>query len=398
MRILYVTTTFPVLTETFLQREVRAFREHGVELSVISLHRGESDFEGLPVTLFSKWRLLSLFWKLPWVLLTRWKSVRSILGPMWTKLPANPMNMWENLLGFGAAIVMEKEIRRIDPDCIHCVWTCAPAAFGWLEKQLTDKPFTTGAHAYDIFEDGGDWFLSEKLASASLVHVSTQVAEERVAEVCDRSKIELVRRGINNFPNYKNLREDRSCLRIISIARLVEKKGFPFQLEVYKELSKRGIAFEAEIIGEGPLRQMIEDRIQELNLGASVRLAGRLSQEETLERLQWADVFVHTGIIARSGDRDGLPNVIPEAMASGAVVLATPVSGVVEAVIDCETGALTNAAKSDWADVLERVIGDDEYVAALRNGGRAWVEENFNARINSGRLLKRIKAAIDYSA
>ena len=398
MRILYVTTTFPVLTETFLQREVRAFREHGVDLKVISLHRGETEFEGQSVTRFSKWRLFTLFWQLPMVLLTRWKAVRPILGPMWRKLPANPMNMWENLLGFGAAIVMEKEVRRFDPDCVHCVWACAPAAFGWLSKALVGNPYSMGAHAYDIFEDGGDWFLEEKLSDASLVHVSTTVAEERVAAFCRKGKIALVRRGMNKFPVFKELRENRTPLRIISIARLVEKKGFPFQLSVYKELSDRGITYEALIVGEGPLRSDIEESIRRSGLERSVSLAGRLSHEETLERLQWADVFVHTGRIAKSGDRDGLPNVIPEAMASGTLVIATPISGVIDAVIDGETGILKEASVSEWADTLARFITDDELVNRLRKGGREWVEANFSASINSGRLLKIIKVVIDYSS
>jgi len=394
MRILYVTTTFPVLTETFLQREARAFREIGVDLKIVSLHRGERAFEGLPIERFSKWRLLTLLWRLPLVLACHWSAVSTILRPMWTKLPANPMNMWENLLGFGAAIAMEREIRAIEADCIHCVWACAPASFGWLAKAMTGIPFTTGAHAYDIFEDGGDWFLSEKLGEASLVHVSTEVAGRRVVEFCSSEKVMLVRRGMNEFPGYKRLRESRAPLRVISIARLVEKKGFPFQLSVYVELMKRGIAFEALIVGDGPLRAEIEEGIARLGLAGVVRLAGRLSQKETLERLQWADVFVHTGMIAKSGDRDGLPNVIPEAMASGVVVVGTPVSGVVEAIIDGETGLLREANPGPWAEALNEIANDDVLADRLRRGGRAWVEANFRASENSRRLLDRIKASI----
>ena len=118
-------------------------------------------------------------------------------------------------------------------------------------------------------------------------------------------------------------------------------------------------------------------------------MKGRLSLEETLQNVGWADILIHTGIIARNGDRDGLPNVIPEAMASGTVVLGSPVSGVVEAITDGETGFLCEVENaSAWVDRCRRIQSDDALCETLRLNARNWAEREFLASRNSGRLLQ----------
>ena len=392
MRILYVTTTFPVYSETFLQREVRALRELGANLQIISLHKGDQEFEGLKVDRFRKPELLKLIWLLPWLILSR----PAIFWRHWKQLfqhpPRSGLNFWENLLGLGAAIVRESELLKEKPDVIHCVWSSAPAAFGWLASSLTSVPFSTGAHAYDVFEKGGDWLLPAKAADASFIHTSTESAQSVLEKFAENSKIRLIRRGLDRYPDFQDLRADRSCLRLVCVARLVEKKGFPFQLAIYDAIREAGIDFQVRIVGEGPLRKSISREIEALDLSDRIQLLGRLSGEETLRQIAWADVLIHTGIVARSGDRDGLPNVIPEAMASGTLVLASPVSGVVEAVVDGRTGFLADVEeKAVWVDRLRRIQQDDALCRSVRQLSRDWVELEFSAQRNSGKLLSLLE-------
>lgn len=395
MRILYVTTSFPVYSETFLQREARALIKSGVELEIVSLHAGHSEFEGYPVTRFNKWSLLKLFYLLPLAALRKGEALNRVLQIANLRRPASFMNFVENLLGFGAAFVFEERIRRSSPGVIHCVWASAPAAFGLLAEALTGIPFTTGAHAYDIFENGGDWLLELKLRRAALVHVSTDVAAMRIRDLCDVNKVVRIRRGLNALPAVRSPREAWEVVHVVCVARLVEKKGFPYQLEIYRRMKAAGLAFEARIIGDGPMEEEIRAGIARLGLGAEVCLTGRLSEAEVLGQLQWADLLFHTGIVAASGDRDGLPNVVPEAMASGAVVIGSPVSGVVEAIEDGVTGFLCPPWEPEaWVARCEELGGDAALRQRLSTAARSWVEREFVADRNTGYLLRRLRTVV----
>ena len=395
LRILYVATTFPVYSETFLQREARALAAAGVELRILSLHKGESSFEGVAVDRFSKWELLKLLYLLPWVVLRRAEALRSTVREMTLRAPPSALNLFENLLGMGAAIVRSGQTRRFAPDIVHGVWASAPAAFGLVSSALVGAPFSTGAHAYDVFEHGGDWLLRFKLRRAALVHVSTKAAQRRVQSLGAGDRARWIRRGLNVFPVCRPLRPDRSCLRIVCVARLVEKKGFPRQVAIYRRMKERGLCFEAEIIGDGPLEKELRGWIQAAGLEDRVFLRGRLSQDQVMASLQAADLLFHTGVVAASGDRDGLPNVIPEAMASGTLVVASPVSGVVEAIEDEVTGFLRATDAVDaWVDVCVRLQEDDALCERARAGARRWVEECFDASRNTKRLIEELKSII----
>lgn len=395
MRILYVTTTFPAYSETFLQREVRALRALGAELHIISMHGGERSFEGLPVDRFSKWELVNVLWRLPWIMCSRWSAFKEWWTTLFTEKPPSALSFWENMLGMGVALLRERRVRVLDPDVVHCVWSGGPGSFGWANSLLVGTPFSVGAHAYDVFDHGGDWLLERKLGESLLIHTSNQTAYEELLKRAPERKVRLIRRGMNRFPDFKPIRSDRSKLRIVCVARLVEKKGFPYQMNVYDAARKAGIEFDARIIGEGKERSRIEADIEERGLENQVKLFGRLSQLETMQHIAWADVLVHTGIIARNGDRDGLPNVIPEAMASGTLVVASPVSGVVEAVFNRETGFLADVSDTrNWLAALRCIQTDDSLCEGIRSRARAWVEKEWVAERNSGKLLEALRESM----
>lgn len=392
MRILYVTTTFPVYSETFLQREAHALRELGVELTILSQHRGEPEFDGFEIDCFSKWELLTLFWKLPMIILMRFSVFWSWFRELFTHRPPSCLSFWANMLGMGVAVVRESQIRSLKPDLVHCVWSADPASFGWVTSLLVGTPFSVGAHAYDVFDRGGDWLLRTKLREALLVHTSTESAYARLVELVPEENLHLIRRGMYRFPDFKPLRNNRDVLRIICVARLVEKKGFPYQIEIYAALRDAGVAFEALIVGEGELRDEIEKELKKRALNNHVFLKGRLSQEDTMKALAWADVLFHTGVIDRNGDRDGLPNVIPEAMAAGVLVVASPVSGVVEAIKDDITGILRDVNEPvSWVVECQRIQKDDALCERIRSEGRAWVERESVASRNSAKLLQAMR-------
>ncbi len=390
-------TTFPKTSETFLQRDVAALQSQGLRLRLYSLWGGGGEFRGRPVRRFNLWGLVPFFlFTIPWNCLRRPRIVRDLFEGLCLRRPPSWLNFWENMLGAGFAGCFYREFRHDPPALVYGAWAGAPATAGWLLWRILGLPYGCGAHAYDLYEHGGDWWLMEKLRHARFVHASTETGRrELIRRGAAAEKIHVIRRGLEDFPPLKPLRRTWRPLRLLCIARLVPKKGWEQQMAVYAALRQAGVAFEARITGDGPLRTQVEVLIAQLNIGQEVRLLGAQPHEEIWRQLEWADVLLHTGVVAPSGDRDGLPNVIPEAMAAGAIVVTSPVSATVEAIEHEQTGLVAEADDpAAWVAALRRLAEDDALAGRLQAGARRWVEENYDARRNAARLAACFREAL----
>ena len=390
-------TTFPKTSETFLQRDVAALQAKGLRLKLYSLWGGGGQFNGLPVQNFPKWRLIPLFlFEIPWQCLRRPRLMRDLFEGVVTRSAPSWLNFWENMLGAGFAGSYYREMRKDPPALVHGAWAGAPATAGWVLWRMLGWRYSTGAHAYDIYEHGGDWWLGEKLQPARFIHTSTEMGRRELIERgIAPGKIVCIRRGLDVFPAFKPLRTPRTPLRLLCIARLVAKKGLNHQLRIYAALQAAGLAFEARIVGDGPLRAQLEGSAAKLGLGATVKFFGALPPPQVWAQLAWADVLLHTGVVAPSGDRDGLPNVIPEAMAAGVLVVASPVSATTEAVSQERTGLVADVdLPLAWVVALRRLGEDDRLAETLRRAARRWVEENYDAHRNTARLVECFEKAM----
>ncbi len=394
--IAYLFTTFPKTSEAFLQREVIAVRARGANLRLYSLWGGGRTFRGLKVERFNKWRLFSLVWVIPRESVRRPEVLREILRGLADRRPPSWINFWENLLGAGFACVVAGSFRRNPPALVHAAWGGAPATAAWLLWRIDGHRYSAAAHAYDIFEHGGDWWLREKLSCASFVHTSTEMGRSAlVGRGIPAEKVFCIRRGLERSPPIKPLRASRAPLRLLSVARLVEKKGLDRQVRIYAALRSAGIPFEARIVGGGPLQSELEQLAGGLGVAADITFTGELAQHEVWDQYSWADVLLHTGVIASSGDRDGLPNVIPEAMSAGVLVVTSPTAAATEAIADGVNGLVAPVESPDaWVAHLSRLSTDDALAERLRAAARLWVEENFDAHRNAGRLVEQFTRAM----
>jgi colanic acid/amylovoran biosynthesis glycosyltransferase len=394
--ITYLFTTFPKNTETFLQREIIAMKAQGVGLRLYSLWGGGGTFRGVPVACFNKWRLFTLLWLIPLESRRRPEVLRQLLRGLFTRRAPSWLNFWENMLGAGFACVHLREFRANPPTLVHAAWGGAPATAAWLLWRVDGHRFTAAAHAYDIYEHGGDWWLKDKLVHAHFIHTSTEMGRRALIERgIGADRIVCIRRGLDRLPLMKPLRRDRSPLRIVCVARLVEKKGLDHQMRIYAALRAAEVPFEARVVGDGPLRASLEKLAGNLGIAANVAFTGHLPQHEVWNQLEWADVLVHTGVIAPSGDRDGLPNVIPEAMAAGVLVVTSPEAATTEAVTHGVTGIVSPVgATGEWVAALRRLSTDDAFAEKVRLAARQWVEEHFDAHKNAARLLAQFKRVL----
>ncbi|MBE2213631.1 MAG: glycosyltransferase [Opitutaceae bacterium] len=396
LRVAYFFTRFPHPTETFLQREVRGMWRLGLKPQIHSFHAGAPIFDGQPVRQFSKLRLFAL----PWFVALEWwrrpRVVAEFAALLFTGWSRDWLNYWENLYGAGVGVILASQLRRSGIQHVHAAWASLPAMAAWVVARLNDITFSTGAHAYDLFEHGGDWFLREKCAAAAFVHTSTEAGRRRLLGLgVPEDRVVLARRGLDRFPEWRPLRSGRRPLRVVCVARLVEKKGLLRQVGIYRHLLACGVDLEVRIIGDGPLRERLARETAAPGVRGAVVLTGHLDQPAVWSELARADVLVHTGVVTASGDRDGLPNVVPEAMAAGVLVVTARGEGVMEAISHERTGLVCDLDRpEEWHGAFVRLRDDDVLADRLRTAARAWVEEHFDAGRNAGRILARFARAI----
>ncbi len=401
LRVIYICTTFPKLSEQFIQREVDGLRAKSglINLEIVSLWGGDQLYKGVSIHTFPKWKLLHLLWSLPWALIRQPATLVKSLRKFFSGKPPSMLNFLETALGYGYAIVNWVSIKRDPPDLIHGIWATSPVSAAYFLSALTDVPFSMGAHAFDVFEDGGDWHLQEKLEEAVMIHSSSSNTGRQLLRLgADEKKLRVIRRGLLEFPEFKPLRHNRKTIRIVSVGRLVEKKGFFYQIDIFKELKANGLDFNARIVGSGGLDQALRDYRDKSGLHNDVEFWGQLSFSAVQEQLAWADVFFFTGRISSKGDRDGLPNVIGESLAHGVVVLSTDVGSTTEAIEANKSGLiLPGDEPRKWVDAVRLLIHDDQQCESLRIHGRKWVEANFDAHQNSSQLLEAFQFAVGNS-
>ena len=397
VRVAYLFTTFPLPSETFLQREIRAMRERAdVSFEIHSLWGGRASWEGIPIKRFPLSSIPRvIFWQLP-----KWAWRRpDVIGDIWGEyLRAEPrglLDIAENLLGCAFALDTADHFKKNPPGLFHGVWTTMPGAAALLLSRLTGVPYSLGAHAYDIFSRGGDWIAKTKLGGASFAHNSTASARNRALALgCQPHRAALIRRGLDTLPDFAEHGYIHNPVTFLTVGRLVPKKGFRRQLLIYRALLDAGIDVSATLVGDGELRGELENKIARLGLEGRVTLAGEISYEAVSRLHDASDIFLFTGMIAANGDRDGLPNVIGEAMAHGTSVITTPVSGTTEAIEDGVTGQVVELDDlQGWVRAVRRLIEDPAFTLRTRAAARAWVETNFCAHSNAAKLAARFHRA-----
>jgi colanic acid/amylovoran biosynthesis glycosyltransferase len=187
---------------------------------------------------------------------------------------------------------------------------------------------------------------------------------------------------------------DRS-LRLVTVGRLVEKKGIEYVLRAVRILVDRGRDVEYRILGDGPRRDRLIALVAELGLGDRVTLHGRHQQAKVREGMAESDVLVAASVTAADGDEEGIPNVLKEAMALGLPVVGTRHAGIPELIEDGVSGFLVpERDEGTLADALERLARDPGRWAAMGRAGRAKIEMEYDIHRLNDRLAGLLEALI----
>jgi glycosyltransferase involved in cell wall biosynthesis len=291
-----------------------------------------------------------------------------------------------------AAVVAERVLDDGDVRHLHAHFCHGATTVVWLASMMTGLPFSFTAHAKDIYCESLNpaGLLRRKLRAARFVVTCTDANREHLLKVEPGARVHCVYHGPNaEFTELlsgtngaawpANTTESRR-LRALGVGRLVAKKGFDVMVEACGILRRREVSFEAVIVGEhGEHEAELRRRIEALGLSDSVRLAGPMEQTRLFEEYRRAGVFCLPCRVLDNGDRDGIPNVLMEAMACGLPVVTTPVSGIPEIIRDGFNGRLVPPDDpAALADALLRIDADQQLARSLADEARATVRDRFD--------------------
>ena len=402
--VLYVFPTFPSISETFLLREVNALRREGLSLCLASLRRGV-DTPLHPAA--APWLEEALYRPAP-VEARFWTGVLAavLLMPVGfacaVRMAAclllhTPVRVREVLLALASATYFAWRLRGSPIKHVHATWANEVATTALLLAELLDCGFSFAAHAGDIFT-GSAGFLDIKAREAEFAVVCSQVAYQWLRDHFpprQRGRLHVVRHGLDLALFSPKPRLRRQPYYILSVGRLVPKKGFLHLLRAVAILVNRDtIDFELHIFGGGPQERELHQVINGLQLSGFVFLHGPATEEELLAAYQEADLFVLASAQTPDGNNEGVPNVLVEALAMQVPVVASRTGGIPELIQHEVTGLLVEPADhSGLASAIERMLTDDELRAAVTAAGRVKVEQEYDINVNARHLLELFRAA-----
>jgi glycosyltransferase involved in cell wall biosynthesis len=388
----YVFERFPSYVQTFCYREVNELHRQGAALAIFSVRRPE--FE--PPQNWDK-QLIEKVQYLPSEKELRDEIGRAGRNGFVPKEALREIEKWgrqPDFLRLYQAVYIGIRLREQNLKHVHAHFAGLAARTVFWIKKFFGIPYSFTAHANDIFAPRPFAIGLDKLIdSARAVVTESDYAASILRKQFPRNSKKILRiyNGLD-ISQFHQSSFDAPSLLIISVGRLVEKKGFTYLIEACRRLNERGRNFLCEIIGEGPLEDSLRSQIIESKLEKVVSLAGGQTQKEIVRRLSAATVFCLPCVVEQDGGMDNLPTVIAEAMGSGLPVVTTPIAGIPEMVVDNANGFLVPPGDpASLADALDKVMGDKALAQRLGAHGRERAQEFFSIATSANALRELFK-------
>jgi glycosyltransferase involved in cell wall biosynthesis len=396
-KILFLLKGYPRLSETFIAQEIRALEQRGVSIEIWSL-RFPTDKHRHPV----HGEIKAPVHYLPEYLYQEpLRVLRGVAKAMcragfcralwqWLKdFARDPTPNRGRRFGQACVLVAEMPAETIR---LHAHFLHTPASVAYYAHLMSGTPWSCSAHAKDIWTSP-EWEKREKLASLDWLVTCTASGHAHLRDLSvERKKVSLVYHGLDftRFPA-PPVKTNVTRTEILSVGRLVPKKGYPTLLAALAQLPP-ACDWHLTHIGGGPLDGELKTLAQKLGIAARIDWLGALPQERVLAAYRAADIFVLAAQVAADGDRDGLPNVLMEAQSQRLAAVATNISGIPELIIDHETGLLVPPEDAGaLAAALRRLIEDPALRQRLAEAGFTRVRGHFAMDAGINDLERRFR-------
>lgn len=406
LRVGYVVRRYPRYSETFIVREILAHEQAGLTIEIFALRppndthfqdvisrvRASVNYVYLPAEgliaedLASSTLTVSYFWR-------ALSEASDVLPNLWSALEEvrneEPRHVYQAVLL--ARMLRQKAIRHL-----HAPFASDPATVARMAARFAGIPYSFTARAKDIFHQGvRTEELRRKLRDAAGIVTVSDYHLDYLRQTFgpEAARVQRIYNGLD-IGEFAYESPAQRPPRVVAIGRLVEKKGFADLIDACAILDRRQRAFDCRIIGTGMLRDSLQARITRLNLEHRIELVGPRPQREVIGEVRNAAVLAAPCIVASDGDRDGLPNVIQEALALGTPVVSTAVAGIAEVVRDGDTGLIVPQHDPPaLAAAIERLFEDPSLRVRIATRARRLIEAEFDNRRTSAQRRAIFEAA-----
>jgi glycosyltransferase involved in cell wall biosynthesis len=390
--IAYVLLWFPLPSEMFIFREIKNLQGMGLPISVYSLYgpaknglSAEMRAASADVTRLGAASLFQVFRDV-----LAWRGRRpGLVKKLWATIPFRRWSclevagesIWAFLAGFRLATLFEQG----GVTHVHAAWANGPATAAWVAATLLDLPFSFSGRAGDIHPQDGA--LAEKMRAAAFVHTNNRANVSHLAGFVDEkdaAKIHLVYNSLTLKSRAKARVRMEPPYRLLAVGRFCRTKGFDVLLQACRLLDREGFPFQLTLVGAGFQGPYLRFLRRQLGLTSRVYLPGFVSHDRITELYASSDVFVMPSVIHKTGDRDGIPNVIMEALSHCLPVVATDISGIPEVIEDGVTGRLVpQRDPAALAGAIKAMAADRKSAMAMAAAGRKRVLAMFDPDKNT---------------
>ena len=395
----YVTTAFPTLA-AFLENEVHRLVRRGVRVRVLALRgvpeRHQPEHDALVPLVVP---IGSPFAPAGWLALAQWTLRRPdvVIGETLRVLWASRASAYAlaGHLGYlPAAARAASIVEREDLEVVHGAWAHFPGTVAYLAARLTGRPFTMAAHAgADLHRTRA--FLAEKVRAARFTAACVRGNAEMLRALGGPSaRVEWIYHGVDARRFDGSGRAPAEPPTLLAVGRLARSKGFDLAIRALAALRARGRDARLVLVGEGPERGPLEALARSQGIAERVSFAGPLTHDQLMPLYRSAAMLVAPCRVLASGRRDGIPNVVVEAMAMGVPVAGTRAAGLEEAIAPGETGTLSPPEDAEaLAAAVDRTLADREALGRMGANARAAVADRFDADRNFERLFALFESA-----
>ena len=408
IRIGFLVKTFPRLSETFILNEILGLEQLGWDLHIYALKRpaDEPVHPGVgqvkaPVTYIPA--LLST--------VSRLEPLRILAAHarMVVTRPVRYVAALRRYFGktaetrikeFLQAGYLAASLERDGITHLHAHFANTPTAVAEIAHWLTNIPFSFTAHAKDIYTSN-EADLARRIGAATSVLTCTGFNERHLRALAgSEASIHLAYHGIDAARFAAVVRDvpdtaDEVAPLVLSVGRFCEKKGLEDLIRACAILRDKNVRFRCVLVGYGPLENQLKELRRSLRLESFIQMPGRLAQPDVIAQYAQASVFALPCLVTDSGDRDGIPNVLFEAMAAGVPVVTTNVSGITELVTEGQTGWLVESRRPDMlAQSIEHVLAHPARAEQIAANARRCVLEKFTLEVSSQRVHAQLMAAV----
>lgn len=389
MRLAYVTSRFPFgRGESFLIEEVRALSSH-LQLFIVPM-RLQTPSAWHPVSdsvaivaqpLFSLEIALSALRELVSHPINTLKLALRIAAA-----DCRPKILARNLAVLPKGLWLATKVRALGIQHIHAHWSSTTSTLAWIAAVLTQRPWSFTAHRYDIDEANA---LRMKLRSVQFARAVTDRGLKQLFVIEPRANLHLIKMGVAVPDAITELHEDQ-CLRVLVPANLVEVKGHKYLFKALQELKRSGMVVSCELAGDGPEKRPLMQLSRDLGLENTISFLGSVSHEAVIDRYMngLIDVVVLPSIIMKSGEQEGVPVALMEAMAFGIPVIST-YSGAIPELVE-GMGILVQPADSVALRAALQELSDPVLRRELGLRGRQRVARDYNVVINARSLSELV--------